>query len=168
LLALLLEAQQSGVQISDELIRDEATTFLLGGHETTAIALAWVWHLLAQHPDVEERLAKHLEVELCGRPPRFEDLPRLAYLQQVLRESLRLYPPAWYMTRRADRDVEIGGYRVPKGVNVVMDIWAVHAATTLRPGEGGVRVKVRARASRQGSTVPSRRKSGSYRAFVAA
>lgn len=126
LLALLLEAQQSGVQISDELIRDEATTFLLGGHETTAIALAWVWHLLTQHPDVEERLAKHLEVGLCGRPPRFEDLPRLDYLQQVLRESLRLYPPAWYMTRRADRDVEIGGYRVPKGVTVVMDIWAVH------------------------------------------
>jgi cytochrome P450 len=95
--------------------RDEATTFLLGGHETTAIALAWMWHLLAQHPDVEEWLAKHLEVELRGRPPRFEDLPRLTYLQQVLSESLRLYPPAWYMTRRADRDVEIGGYRVSKG-----------------------------------------------------
>ena len=68
LLALLLEAQQSGVQISDELIGDETTTFLLGGHETTAIALAWVWHLLAQYPDVEQRLAKHLDVELCGRP----------------------------------------------------------------------------------------------------
>ena len=224
------------------MIRDEATTFLLGGHETTAIALAWVWHLLAQHPDVEERLAKHLEVGLCGRPPRFEDLPHLTYLRQVLRESLRLYPPAWYMTRRADRDVEIGGYRVPKGVTIVMDIWAVHhdprfypdpekfcperwteeftkelhkfahipfgvgarrcigalfaeaeamlaiasilqrfqiravsnaavtpiAATTLRPGEGGVKVMVRARASGQGSTVPSPRKSGSYRAFVVA
>ena len=97
------------------MIRDEATTFLLGGHETTAIALAWVWHLLAQHPDVEERLAKHLEVELCGRPRRFEDLTRLTYLQQVLRESQRLYPRAWDITRRTDRDVEIGGYRVSKG-----------------------------------------------------
>ena len=71
LLALLLKAQQSRVPISDELIRDEATTFLLGGHETTAIALAWVWHLVTQHPDVEERLAKQLDVELCRHSPRF-------------------------------------------------------------------------------------------------
>jgi cytochrome P450 len=57
LLSVLLEAQRSGIEISDELVRDEATTFLLGGHETTAIGLAWVWHLLTQHSDVEARLA---------------------------------------------------------------------------------------------------------------
>jgi cytochrome P450 len=126
LLSLLLEAQRSGIPISDDLIRDEATTFLLGGHETTAIGLAWVWHFLSQHPEVEERLAEHLDEELRGRPVRFEDLPRLTYLGQIVKESLRLYPPAWYATRRADRDVELGGYRVPKGATVVMDIWAVH------------------------------------------
>jgi len=126
LLSVLLEAQHSGVDISDELVQDEATTFLLGGHETTAIGLAWVWHLLTQHPEVEERLAEHLDEELRGRPVRFEDLPRLTYLEQVVKESLRLYPPAWYATRRTDRDVELGGYRVPKGLTVVMDIWAVH------------------------------------------
>ena len=123
---MLLEAQHSGVPISDELIRDEATTFLLGGNETTAIALAWVWHLLVQHPEVEQRLAEHLAAELQGRPVGFADLPRLTYLDQVVKESMRLYPPAWYATRRTDRDVELGGYRVPEGVTVVMNIWAVH------------------------------------------
>jgi len=98
----------------------------LGGHETTAIALAWVWHLLIQHPDVERKLAEHLEAELQGRPVRFEDLPRLTHLEQVVKESMRLYPPAWYATRRTDCDVELGGYRVPEGVTVVMNIWAVH------------------------------------------
>jgi cytochrome P450 len=126
LLSVLLEAQRSGAPISDELVRDEATTFLLGGHETTAIALAWVWHMLVQHPEVEARLAEHLETELQGRPVGFDDLPRLTYLEQVVKESMRLYPPAWYATRRTDRDVELGGYRVPKGITVVMDIWAVH------------------------------------------
>ncbi len=125
LLAVLLQAQRSGVPVSDELVRDEATTFLLGGHETTAIGLAWVWHAITQHPEVEQRLAEYLDAELQGRPVRFEDLPRLTYLEQVVKESLRLYPPAWYATRRTDRDVELGGYPVPKGITVVMDIWAV-------------------------------------------
>ncbi len=133
LLSVLLKAQSAGVPISDELVRDEATTFLLGGHETTAIGLAWVWHLLTQHPEVEQRLAEHLQTELQGRPVRFEHLPRLTYLEQVIKESLRLFPPAWYATRRTDRDVDLGGYRVPKGITVVMDIWAVHHDSRFYP-----------------------------------
>jgi cytochrome P450 len=126
LLTSLLEGQRSGAPISDDLICDEAVTFLLGGHETTAIGLAWVWHCLTLYPDVEQRLAETLDTELKGRPVRFEDLPRLTYLEQVVKESLRLFPPAWYATRRTERDVELGGYRVPKGRTVLMNIWAVH------------------------------------------
>jgi cytochrome P450 len=242
LLSVLLEAQSSGVPITDELVRDEATTFLLGGHETTAIGLAWVWHLLTQHPEVEQRLAEHLDAEMQGRPVRFEYLPRLTYLEQVVKESLRLFPPAWYATRRTDRDVELGNYRVPEGVTVVMNIWAVHhdprfypnpeafrperwteeftkglhkfaylpfgigarrcigslfaeaetmlavasivqrfhvkavpnavvtplAATTLRPGDGGVLVTVQARKPHLDTFAASRLHSGQHRAFVAA
>lgn len=133
LLGVLLEAQRRGFPVSDQLVKDEAVTFLLGGHETTANALAWTWHLLGEHPEIEARMAQHLDLQLYGRPVRFEDLPRLPYVEQVVKESMRLFPAAWYCTRKAARDVEIGGYLVPAGTTVVMNMWGLHRDARFYP-----------------------------------
>ena len=126
LLSMLLAAQdEDGSQMSDEQLRDETMTIFLAGHETTALALSWSFALLAEHPEVEARLAT--EVRALGRhSPRVADLPRLRYAEQVVKEAMRLYPPAWILARQAVRDVEIGGYRIPAKAFVVMSQWVVH------------------------------------------
>jgi cytochrome P450 len=127
LLSLLLHAQdEDGSQMSDVQLRDEAVTLFLAGHETTAITLSWTWWLLAQHPKIEAKLHAELAAVLGGRVPTFKDLPRLGYLEMILSESLRLYPPAWSMVRMAIEDSEIGGYRVPAGCGVAMSQYVVH------------------------------------------
>ena len=126
LLTILLEAQQSDPRLTDQLVHDEVMTFLLGGHETSANALAWTCYLLGQHPDVQARLAAEACELLAGEFPSFEDLPHLNYAERVMKESLRLYPPGWYMTRKALEDLELGGYRIPKDTTVVMNLWGLH------------------------------------------
>ena len=127
LLSMLLEARdEDGLRMTDRQLRDEAITLFLAGHETTAIALSWTWWLLAQHPAVEAKLHAELNSVLAGRAPTVEDLPRLPYLDRVLTESLRLYPPAWGMARLAIEDAEIAGYRIPKGTGVSLSQWVVH------------------------------------------
>ncbi|HLA63127.1 MAG TPA: cytochrome P450 [Rhodothermales bacterium] len=117
LLGMLLDAHdEDGSVMTDRQVRDEAMTLLLAGHETTANALAWTWALLAEHPEVEARLHAELDGVLNGRPPAFEDVPRLAYTRQVFAESMRLYPPAWVVARQAREDVDLGGgVRFPRG-----------------------------------------------------
>src|SRR5947207_7696667 len=97
LLSILLQArdEETGEGMTDRQVRDEVMTLLLAGHETTATALSWTWYLLAQHPEVEARLLSELADVLQGRPPTAADLPRLRYTEQVVRESMRLYPPAY-------------------------------------------------------------------------
>jgi len=107
-------------------LRDECMTLLLAGHETTALALSWACYLLAQHPAAQEKLHVELDRVLCGRAPSLEDLPRLVWAESVVREALRLYPPAWLMPRLAVEDLEIRGYRIRKGASVVMSQWIVH------------------------------------------
>jgi cytochrome P450 len=126
LLSILLEAQQQHPHLTDQILHDEVMTFLLGGHETTANALAWTAYLLGQHPEVQARVAAEAREVGAGAIPSFEQLSRLSYADQVTRESLRLYPPAWYFTRRAYEDVELGGYRIAKGTTVVMNLWGLH------------------------------------------
>lgn len=126
LLAILLEAQQSEPSVTDQLVHDEVMTFLLGGHETTANALAWTCYLVGQHPDVQTRMAAEARDLLAGEIPSFEHLPSLSYTEKVMKESLRLYPPGWYMTRKALEDLELGGYRIPKGTTMVMNLWGLH------------------------------------------
>jgi cytochrome P450 len=124
LLDALLAARDADGQPMDDLqIRDEMMTLFLAGHETTAIALSWACFLLTQHPEVEARLVQELRDVLGDRLPTAEDLPRLAYAEMVVKESMRLYPPAWGIGRMALADCEIGGYRVPAGTNIFLLQW---------------------------------------------
>ncbi|MDT0633015.1 cytochrome P450 [Rubrivirga sp. S365] len=119
LLGMLLDARddEAGGALTDEEVRDEAMTLLLAGHETTAVALAWTWALLARNPDAEARL--HAEVDALAAPPTFDDLDQLPYTRQVFAESMRLFPPAWTVGREAARDTELGGRPLPKGTTIL-------------------------------------------------
>ena len=123
---LMLARDEHGQPMSDQQLRDEAVTILLAGHETTALALSWTWHLLIGHPDLEERLAAEVRDVLSERPATVEDLPKLRFTEQVVLESMRLYPPAWAVGREALHDCQIGGYAVPAGTTVYMSPWVVH------------------------------------------
>jgi cytochrome P450 len=112
--------------MTDVQLRDEVMTIFLAGHETTANALSWALYLLAMHPPAYARLRDEAVSVLGGRSPRFEDLPRLGYALQVFKEALRLYPPAYVVSRCTTRDVEIGGYHVAKGTDVFVNIFGMH------------------------------------------
>ena len=126
LLSMLMAArdEQDGAGMSDKQLRDEAITLFLAGHETTANMLAWTFHCLAQNQAAERRLHEELERALAGRIPELQDLPALAFVERVLAETMRLYPPAWILGRRALREVELGGYRIPKDAYVLASPYA--------------------------------------------
>lgn len=127
LLSRLLEAQRAaGGQLTDRQLRDEMVTLLLAGHETTALALSYTFYLLARHPEAEARLVAELQETLGRRAPTAEDVPRLRYAEWVVKEALRLYPPAWGLGREAIADCEVGGYHVPRGTQVLTIQWVVH------------------------------------------
>ncbi|HZS06314.1 MAG TPA: cytochrome P450 [Blastocatellia bacterium] len=128
LLSMLLVAQdeEGGTgRMTDEQVRDEALTIFLAGHETTATALTWTWYLLSQHPEVEVKLHAEIDSVLAGRLPTFEDVPKLRYTEMVFAESMRLYPPAWMIGRRALADHEISGHRLRQGDLVLMNEFIV-------------------------------------------
>ena len=128
LLSMLLAVrdEETGEGMTDLQLRDETMTVFLAGHETTANALSWTWLLLSGHPEVESRLQEELREVLAGRPPTVDDLPRLRYTDMVVKESMRLYPPAWAFGREALADCEIGGYHVPAGTQLIMSQWVMH------------------------------------------
>ena len=112
--------------MTDRQLRDEVVTLVLAGHETTALVLFYTFYLLAQSPESADRLAAELRDVLGDRPPTAADVPNLRYTEWVVRESMRLYPPAWGIAREALADCEIGGYHVPKGTQLFMIQWLVH------------------------------------------
>src|SRR3954470_134357 len=122
LLSMLLAAQDEddGGVMTDRQVRDEAMTIFLAGHETTANALTWMWYLLSGAPDVEARLAREIDRVLQGRLPTMADLPSLGYVERVVTESMRLYPPAWIIGRRAIAEYRLGDYAVPPRSIVVV------------------------------------------------
>jgi cytochrome P450 len=127
LLSMLLLAQDEDdhAGMTDKQVRDEALTLLIAGHETTANALTWTWYLLSQNPEVEARMHAELDRVLGGNLPSFDDVPRLPYTTGVFAESLRLYPPAWAIGRRAKQDYPLGGYTIPAKSILLLSPWVV-------------------------------------------
>ncbi len=123
---MLARDEETGEQMDDKQLRDEVLTMLLAGHETTATTLSWVWALLEQHPEVEARLHAELHQVLGGRLPGVEDLPRLDYTRMVVEETLRLFPPAYILSRKVKQDDVIGGYLIRAGTAVDFSPWLTH------------------------------------------
>jgi cytochrome P450 len=117
LLSMLLTAQDEddGGVMTDRQVRDEAMTIFLAGHETTANALTWTWYLVGESPDVEAKMHEEIDRVLQGRPPTMADIPSLPFVERVVTESMRLYPPAWIIGRRALGEYPIGPYVAPAG-----------------------------------------------------
>jgi cytochrome P450 len=134
LLTKLLEArdEDDGLRMSDKQVRDEVLTLFVAGHETTATALAWGIYLLLSHPEAHRRALAEVDA-LGGRPPRLADLPRLSYLLQVFKESLRLYPPVYLFSRQASQPVVIGGHALPEGTVVFTSPYTIHRRADLWP-----------------------------------
>lgn len=127
LLSILMNARDDdGNGMSDEQVRDEVMTFVLAGHETTALALCWALYLLSRHEGAERKLHNELDDVLGNRPTSISDLPLLVYTEKVIKETMRLYPPAWSVARTAIDGFELEGYRIPTGANIVMSQWIMH------------------------------------------
>lgn len=120
LLDMLLQTryEDTGEGMTEQQLRDESLILFVAGHETTANALSWLLYLLSQNPEVEEKLLTEMDRVLGGRPPQFSDLSELTYTLQVIREGMRIFPPAWATDRVALEDDEVAGYFIPKGTTV--------------------------------------------------
>ncbi len=128
LLSLLMAArdEETGEDLSDKELRDQAITIIGAGYETTTQALAWTWYLLAKHSEIENKLRAEILDVLGGRTPTFEDLPNLKYTLMVFQEAMRLYPPIWMLSRAAIEADEIGGYRVPANSEILLLPYITH------------------------------------------
>jgi cytochrome P450 len=128
-LSMLMSAQsgeEPGRKLTEKQIHDHILTFLAAGHETTAIALVWTFYLLSQYPQVRIKLQDEIRSVLADREPTFDDLAKLPYLDWVLSESMRLYPPAWLQMRFVAKESELDGVRLPVGTLLIMSQWVIH------------------------------------------
>ena len=123
---LMLARDEDGNGMSDQQLRDEAVTIVLAGHETTANALTWAWVLLAQHPEVEAKLHAELDAVLGGELPTLAHVRDLTYTDQIIEETMRLYPPIPEFARQALEDVQLGEYVMPKDTIVMISVFALH------------------------------------------
>lgn len=127
LLAMLLGAydtEHDAIQL-----RDNLATFLGAGTETTAVALCWAWYLLEKNPDARRRLQQEVDSVLHSSRPTLDDLPKLVYTRRVIDEGMRLYPPAWVISRTAIGEDSVCGFRVPAGSTVLMSPWITHRSS---------------------------------------
>lgn len=135
ILSMLTSARyaDTGETMPGEQIRDEVLTVLLGGSETSATSMSWIFYELSQHPEVESRLHAEIDEALQGRPITLADIPRLPYLDQVLNETVRRHSPTWLFMRATTEDVKLGGVTIPSGAEVIMSMTALHRDPRLFP-----------------------------------
>jgi cytochrome P450 len=127
LLGLLLSVRdENGAPLPLRRVRDEACTFMLAGHETTANALSWMWYLLALNHEARERMLAEVDEVLGERRPSFEDVDRLQWTTACFLEAMRVFPPAWIIPRQCVEEDEIAGHRIPKGSSILIPIHALH------------------------------------------
>ena len=126
LLELMLAASPDRDTTGEQSLRDQVITIFLAGYETVANALSWTWYLLSQNPECERRFHDEIDRELQGRLPTFDDVPRLRYVEMILAESVRLYPPAWAMGRYARSDFQLGDFYLPAKTTVLMSQFITH------------------------------------------
>lgn len=126
LLDLMLAASPDHSPQSEQSLRDQVITIFLAGYETVANALSWTWYLLSQNSECECRFHDEIDRELARRLPTYDDLPRLRYVEMVMAESMRLYPPAWAMGRYARSDFQLGEFFLPAKTTVLMSQYIVH------------------------------------------
>nr|ULE36158.1 cytochrome P450 4PC subfamily member 1 [Blattella germanica] len=127
-LDLLLENSEKGMKLTDEEIREEVDTFMLGGHDTVSSLVSWALQLLSSYPDVQEKVYEEQESIFKGsdRDPSIKDLCEMKYLERVIKETLRLYPSVYVFAREVGEDVQLGEHRVPAGMRVLIVPYLTH------------------------------------------
>ena len=128
LLSMLLRVQdeEDGATMTDKQLRDEVLTLFLAGHDTTALTLTWALYLIARHPQAEAKARGELQASLGYRVPTAADRPNLKYVEQVIQETMRLYPPAWTIGRSVVQACAIGSRQYEEGSTLIMSQWVVH------------------------------------------
>ena len=130
LLSMLMQAEdEDGKHMSDKQLHDESITLFVAGHETTALSLSWTWYLLSQNPQAEQALHEELDRVLGGKKPELEDIADLKYTSWVLKESMRIYPPAYMFGRQAVEACKIGQYEIPADATLYFSTWSMHRDT---------------------------------------
>lgn len=134
LLSMLLQVRyDDGTPMDDEQLLDECMTMFVAGHETTASTMIWVWYLITQHPDVASKLYAEVDNTLGEQPMRFEKLADMPYGEMIVKEALRLYPPAPAFVRTPLQDIEVNGHLFRKGSLIACAIYAMHHLEHLFP-----------------------------------
>jgi cytochrome P450 len=127
LLAMLVESYGSDPDVAD--LRDNVAIFLGAGTETTAVALCWAWYLLGRDPDAYQKLKEEVDTVLGSNRPTLNDLPRLAYTRMVVDEVMRIYPPAWVISRTAIHSDQLCGFSISGGSTILMSPWITHRSS---------------------------------------
>jgi pentalenene oxygenase len=125
--------EETGDGLSNEQVRDEVLTMLAAGTQTTATTIAWALHIMSVRNDIQDRAYAEIREVLGDRALVFEDLERLDYLRRLLTETLRLYPPAWLLSRRATVEVTLGGHVLPAGASILFSPYSLHRDPSVFP-----------------------------------